>query len=131
MLRVSAIFLTGLAVGAVATLAFRVSPGGDASKSSAGNPSPTKSAADQAAKPGSIAGLSARHSVAAIGTIEPRDGIVQIGSALVGFQIKQIHVKEGQLVKAGDLLIELDSAVAEVEHDLAVSLRRSAGSPAS
>jgi HlyD family secretion protein len=57
----------------------------------------------------------------ALGTLEPRDGIVQISSALVGYRIKQVRVQDGQLVKAEELLIDLDAAPAKAEHDLALS----------
>ena len=60
-----------------------------------------------------------RKSVVALGTIEPRDGIVQIGSPLTGCRIKHVRVQEGQLVKAGEVLVELDYAAIAVEHELA------------
>lgn len=61
----------------------------------------------------------APRAVVALGTLEPRDGIVQISSPLVGYQIQQVHVQEGQLVQAGDLLIELDPTAAQAEQRLA------------
>jgi HlyD family secretion protein len=63
----------------------------------------------------------ARRAVIALGTIEPRDGVIQIGSPLLGLQIKQFHAQAGQLVKAGDLLLELDAASVEAELQLALS----------
>ncbi len=126
MLRVCVIFLAGLAVGAVTTLAFRARSGSGALSTPADGPAKSRPGGNDAGKPGSIGRLSPRQAVAAIGTIEPREGIVQISSPLVGFQIQHIHVKEGQPVQAGDLLIELDSAAAEVEHELAIAQRAEA-----
>jgi ABC exporter DevB family membrane fusion protein len=97
--------LLGLALGIVGTIAFR-------SDASQGSSAPSS----DAAKSGT-----ARRSISALGTLEPRDGIVQVGSALAGYQIKQVHVQDGQRVQAGDILIELDAAPAAAEHALAMA----------
>src|SRR5262245_46007681 len=48
---------------------------------------------------------SPRKSIVALGSLQPRDGIIQISSPLVGYQIKSVLVQEGQTVKAGDSLV--------------------------
>ena len=79
-----------------------------------------EAASDSEASPAASA-LPRRFSLVALGTLEPQDGIVQISSALTGYQIKQVHVQDGQLVKAGEVLIELDASPATAEHALALS----------
>lgn len=64
----------------------------------------------------------ARRAVVALGTIEPRDGVVQVSSPLVGTPIQKVLVQDGQFVQAGDVLIELDPAAAEAEHALALAV---------
>src|SRR5262245_50879825 len=108
VLRIAAIFSIGLALGVGAMLLLRSDLGGDS------NENATDTADSSGAEP-------ARRSIVALGTLEPRDGVVQIGSALTGYQIKQVLVQDGQLVKAGDLLIELDASPAKTEHELARS----------
>jgi ABC exporter DevB family membrane fusion protein len=109
VLRVVAIFLMGLALGVGGALAYRSDANG--SSSTRGEPGKT----------GSISGMQPRRSVMALGTLEPRDGIVQISSALVGYQVKQVRVQDGQLVKPGDVLVELDARAADGEHEVALS----------
>lgn len=55
----------------------------------------------------------------ALGTLEPRDGIISLGSALLGHRIERVQVTEGALVNQGDVLVELDSAVDAGELQLA------------
>lgn len=57
--------------------------------------------------------------VTALGNLQPRD-YVDVGAQVSG-QVKQIHVEVGQVVKAGDLLVEIDPRVlvAKVEADRA------------
>jgi HlyD family secretion protein len=45
--------------------------------------------------------------------------MVQVGSALAGYRIQQVHVREGQTVAAGDRLVTLDASAAEAELRLA------------
>jgi HlyD family secretion protein len=60
-----------------------------------------------------------RRAVLALGTIEPRDGIVLVASPLIGYQIDTVHVREGQQVSAGELLITLDATHPQGELGLA------------
>lgn len=57
--------------------------------------------------------------VTALGNLQPRD-YVDVGAQVSG-QVKEIHVEVGQVVKAGDLLVEIDPRVlvAKVEADRA------------
>lgn len=62
--------------------------------------------------------------VLALGTIEPRQGVIQVASAVVGSRIREIPVAEGQIVKAGDTLVVLDDEAAQEELQLAEALQR-------
>lgn len=53
--------------------------------------------------------------VIAQGTLEPRNGPVLVGSALVGYKILKVGVKEGDQVAEGQSIVELDPAAAEEE----------------
>lgn len=115
MLRVVAIFLIGLIVGVGVTFAYRglaptapTTPAGD-NPTHSGNSSTTGQAAQ------------IRRSVVALGTLEPRYGVVLVGSALVGYPIREVRVKEGQYVQAGDVLIEIDNSAPLAEQQLALA----------
>ncbi|MDD2852096.1 MAG: HlyD family type I secretion periplasmic adaptor subunit [Desulfuromonadaceae bacterium] len=58
--------------------------------------------------------------VNATGEIIPHDRTKTIASIEVA-SVKALHVVEGQRVKKGDLLIELDASAADAEHDKATS----------
>jgi ABC exporter DevB family membrane fusion protein len=60
-----------------------------------------------------------RGDVVALGTLEPKGGIINIGSARVGYRIQKVLVAEGGLVNANDVLIELDTSVDAAEVRLA------------
>jgi HlyD family secretion protein len=120
MRRVVAIFLFGLASGVGGVVAYHSYAGGDGPASSADKPAATDE------KSGTSAGSSPRRSVIALGTLEPRDGVVQISSPLIGYQVKQVVVQDGQLVHQGDVLVELDSSAVTAEHELALSQRAEA-----
>ncbi|WP_017455407.1 HlyD family type I secretion periplasmic adaptor subunit [Herbaspirillum rubrisubalbicans] len=59
--------------------------------------------------------------VNATGKIIPSSRTKTIGSVDVA-SVKALHVTEGQTVKAGDLLIELDSSSSDAEHDKAADV---------
>ncbi|HLA28431.1 MAG TPA: HlyD family type I secretion periplasmic adaptor subunit [Syntrophales bacterium] len=58
--------------------------------------------------------------VNAIGEIIPSERTKNIASVEVA-SVKAIHVKEGQVVKKGDVLVELDASAPLAEHDKAIS----------
>lgn len=67
-----------------------------------------------------------RRAVVGQGTLQPRLGPVSIGSPLAGSQIQTVAVKVGDVVKAGDLLIQLDPATAEQELEIAQAQKKDA-----
>lgn len=110
-MRIVGLLFLGVAAGALLTLGLR--PGGNQAGTAVGE----STAFGQSEQSSSV--RAAKRSVVALGTIEPRHGTVSVGSPLTGYQIQKIAVQEGQVVKAGDLLIELDPAVAEEEYRIA------------
>jgi ABC exporter DevB family membrane fusion protein len=67
-----------------------------------------------------------KRSVFALGTLEPRGGAVLVTSPLVGTPIRDVLVKEGQIVRRGDTLVELDQTVPDEELRIAQSQRAQA-----
>jgi ABC exporter DevB family membrane fusion protein len=67
-----------------------------------------------------------KRAVFGLGTIQPREGAVLVTSSQVGTLIQTIPIKEGQWVEQGDVLVELDSSLAEHELRLAKSQRQQA-----
>jgi HlyD family secretion protein len=67
-----------------------------------------------------------KRSVFALGTLEPRDGVIQISSPLAGTRVRKVNVSDGQQVEAGDVLAELDPTAAELELALARAQRKEA-----
>jgi HlyD family secretion protein len=113
VVRIAALLLIGIALGVGGMLAFR----SDASGRGTADGNLGTGFGSSAPR----SGLLPRRSIAALGTLQPRGGVVQISSPLVGYQIKQVLVQDGQLVKTGELLVELDAAPAKAEHELALS----------
>lgn len=56
---------------------------------------------------------SIENSIVATGTLEPKH-YVEVGAQVSG-QVEHIHVEEGQNVKAGELLVEIDATVFETQ----------------
>ena len=110
VLRVAGILLLGLAIGIAATFAYYY-----LFPASQGESSPSLPVTK-----------GAKQSVVAQGTLEPRTGPVLIGSALVGYQIRKVAAKEGDVVTAGQTLVELDTAVVDEEMRIAEAQKRSA-----
>lgn len=109
-----AILIVGAALGVAVAVAYENWTG----------PSPTaarESTPSANTRPGDL-----RQAVVALGTIEPADGIVQVASPLVGYRIERVHVQEGQLVKQGDLLIELENSATQAELLLAQAQEKDA-----
>jgi len=67
-----------------------------------------------------------RRAVMGQGTLQPRLGPVSIGSPLAGFQIQKLAVKMGDTVAADALLVELDSAAATLELEMAKAQKKEA-----
>jgi ABC exporter DevB family membrane fusion protein len=116
LLRMAGLLLLGIALGVAVTLGLQLIVG-----SSSTSP-PAETAAD--VRPESRQPL--KRSVIALGTLEPRSGPISIGSSLAGFQIGRIAVQEGQAVAQGDLLVQLDPALAEEELRLVQAQRTEA-----
>jgi HlyD family secretion protein len=111
MWRALGILLVGAVIGAIAVLAYQ-RDWRSSSDSPESNTTPPTSNAPSQTEP-------SRRSVMALGTLEPGNGIVQISSPMIGFHIQKVVVEEGQSVKAGDVLIELDPTEAQAEVQLA------------
>jgi ABC exporter DevB family membrane fusion protein len=69
---------------------------------------------------------STKQSVHSLGTLEPQGGSILVTSPLVGTPIKEVLVREGQLVTAGQRLIQLDPTVLEEELRLVQTQRQQA-----
>jgi ABC exporter DevB family membrane fusion protein len=67
-----------------------------------------------------------KRSIFALGTLEPQGGAVLVTSPLVGTPIRDVPVKEGQVVRRGETLVELDPTVPEEELRIAQSQRTQA-----
>src|SRR5262245_26134758 len=106
-MRMLGLLLLGGVIGALAMWAYQ---GGNGER----NPAPGGPAN------GAVAD---KRSVFAIGTLEPRGGPVLVTSPLVGTQIREVLVREGQIVEPGMALINLDTTVAEEELRIAHSQR--------
>lgn len=64
------------------------------------------------------AGLAAESNAGAVGQIEPAGGVVAVGGP-AGTVVKTVRVRQGDAVKAGDLLMVLDGGPQAGERDLA------------
>jgi HlyD family secretion protein len=60
------------------------------------------------------------------GTLEARNGPVLIASPLIGFLVKTVAVKEGDLVSRNDLLVEIDALAATEEVRIAEAQKNDA-----
>ena len=119
-MRVAGVLLAGLVLGVIVTLVAQRTFSRSGSNGQDG--SRTK-AVDGRSRP---ANPPTRRSIVALGTLEPREGPISIGSALAGYQIREIRVVEGQSINEGDLLIELDASVAEEELRIAEAQKKEA-----
>src|SRR5262245_8970402 len=102
--------LLGVAIGALVTWAYL---GHSRTRPANGGGPPNQAAVDKRA-------------VFAIGTLEPRGGAVLVTSPLVGTQIREVHVREGEVVAAGQPLVTLDTTVPEEELRIAQTQREAA-----
>src|SRR6476661_4171194 len=96
-----------MALGALATWAFQSGYHSPASQSHT-SPNHNGSANGHLNQP-------LKDTVHALGTLEPQGGPVLVTSPLVGTRIKEVLVREGQLVTAGQRLIQLDATIVEQE----------------
>src|SRR5687767_15814098 len=106
-MRVLGLLLVGVAVGALAMWAYQ--GGRRQSPESEGGPAGRE--------------VVDKRSVFAIGTLEPRGGPVLVTSPLVGTQVREVLVREGEVVSRGQELLTLDATVAEEEWHIAQSQR--------
>jgi ABC exporter DevB family membrane fusion protein len=111
-----AVFIVGLAVGIGAAVSYQMQFGslpvrpGAAESVSTG----TRSAIP-VASPATGTGSSV---VVALGTIEPKGGIINVASPLVGHRIEKINVAEGVPVNMNDVVVELDKSLDQKEMQL-------------
>ena len=70
--------------------------------------------------------VTAKRSVFALGTLEPRGGPLLVTSSLVGTPIREVAAREGQVVRRGETLLTLDPTVADEELRIAQSQRSQA-----
>jgi multidrug resistance efflux pump len=117
-MRILAIFVLGLIIGVGGALTFRQSEGGGRSASTDESPADGDDGSEFSPP---ASGLRERQAIVALGTLEPRDGIVQISSPLIGYHVKEVRARDGQLVKPGAVLVELDASSASAEHEFACS----------
>lgn len=103
----------GLALGVGGVVAYRAGWGKNGPAAGAGIPTST-------------AFPSTESSIVALGRLEPADGILDVGSPLVGKQIGEIRVSEGDRVAADDVLAELQPDALQTELELAQSRLREA-----
>ncbi|MFV1967485.1 MAG: biotin/lipoyl-binding protein, partial [Pirellulaceae bacterium] len=75
-------------------------------------------AADDAAGNSTFSDTEPRE-VSALAYIEPAAGVINVTSPLIGERIVRILVEEGQPVKAGDQLVQLDETFLTLQRDLA------------
>lgn len=102
------VFLVGLTSGLALMFAYHWRQARDAVPS----PSAASSTGERLApRPASLV----RADVVALGTIEPKNGIVNVASPLVGHRIEALAAKPGVLFPQGRLLVQLDAAADEVE----------------
>lgn len=119
-MRVVGLLLAGIAVGTFVTLGAQwVLRGSRPGRNDSANGTPAPVRSRTSAAP-------AKRSIIAQGTLEPREGPISIGSPLTGYQVQRMSVEEGQLVKEGDVLLELDAAVAEEELRIAEAQKKEA-----
>ena len=117
MWRLLGLLVLGAVFGGAAVWAYRASL----------HPHGQRTGARAAAAPsGAPSEVATKRSVFALGTLEPRGGAVLVTSPLVGTPIREVLVKEGQIVRARETLITLDPTVAEEELRIAQSQRTQA-----
>ena len=104
--RVVPVLLIGVSVGTAAVIAFQQLT----TPPSALESSPTDGG-----------GKADREAIIAIGTIEPKAGMLDISSSLIGHRIKAVHVNEAQPVEADEILIEIDDELIAAERELALA----------
>lgn len=122
MSRLVGILVLGFALGAFAAWAFQSNYRQSHKTDDVGHGS-----YDTASPPtGGFRNSQLKQSVHALGTLEPQGGSILVTSALVGTPIKDVLVREGQLVTAGQRLIQLDPTVLEEELRLVQTQRQQA-----
>jgi HlyD family secretion protein len=120
LLRFLGLLILGVVLGVAATWGyhFLANRSGSADGGAAGRMAPR----DAAEADGPVR----KRLIFARGTLEPRGGVVLISSPLAGTRVQKIHVRDGQRVDRGELLVELDATAAEAELRLVESQRSQA-----
>lgn len=116
MINKLAIFLAGLIVGLVAMLAYHRLAGRNLPSVSLAGASST--AAPAGASPAGSPSDVNDSAVVGLGSIEPKGGIVNLASPLVGHRIQKISAQEGNPVNQNDVLVQLDSSMDQVDLQL-------------
>lgn len=116
MIKKLAVFIVGLAIGIGAAASYQLQFGplplrNHAAESAATGAQSTESHAVHATNRSSSA-------VVALGTIEPKGGIVNVASPLVGHRIEKINVQEGGPANMHDAVVELDKSLDQKELQL-------------
>lgn len=116
MIKKLAVFIVGLAIGIGAAASYQLQFGplplrNHAAESVATGTQSTESHAVHATNRSSSA-------VVALGTIEPKGGIVNVASPLVGHRIEKINVQEGGPANMHDAVVELDKSLDQKELQL-------------
>jgi HlyD family secretion protein len=111
------LILLGLALGALATWAFQAGFHSPSTQIATG----LDNTSDAAAQHNTV-----KDAVHALGTLEPAGGAVLVSSPLAGTPVKEIMVHEGQIVAAGQNLIQLDDTMLSEELQLVQAQRQQA-----
>ncbi len=104
--RVVPVLLVGVALGAAAVITFQQL---------------TAPASTLESVPSDAGGKASRSAITALGTIEPKAGVLDISSSLIGHRIRAVHVDEAQPVEANQILIEIDDELIAAEKELALA----------
>ena len=110
------VFVVGLILGVGAMTAYQWRQGSSGQPVSTADPGGRESGTS--GSPALSSSSNSPGAVVALGSIDPHGGIVNVASPLVGHRVQKVNVAEGLLVNKGDLLIQLDASVDELELQL-------------
>ena len=116
MIKKLAVFIVGLAVGIGAAVSYQLQFGPLTARPGAAAPvSAGAQPAGPVAGPATAGGSSV---VVALGTIEPKGGIINVASPLIGHRIEKINVAEGGPANMNEVVVELDKSLDQKEMQL-------------